>query len=97
MVVIPFMVGNDVNLAVQTFTNFNTQANIEAVAKISNATIADQDSVKQMAKVARTGEQVMAMESTNIEASLSALSQIEDGKNKMLDKNSMMTALDDYL
>ena len=37
------------------------------------------------------------MKSSEVKAALSALGTIDDGKNKVLDSNSMMTALDNYL
>lgn len=97
MGVIPSMVAGDVQTAVKEFNSFDPATNMEAVAKIQNATTADQDSVKQMAAASRTGEQANSMRATNIQASLGALADIQSEKNKILNVNSMMTALDDYL
>ncbi len=37
------------------------------------------------------------MKAGEVKAALTALGEIQDGANKILDINSMMTALDDYL
>ena len=52
--------------------------------------------MKQSADAAKTGAQVLAMKTNDIKAGLSALSEIKQQANKILDINSMMTALDDY-
>jgi hypothetical protein len=97
MGVIPSMVASGVSLAVEKFANFDPKSNMEAVAAIQNATSAEQSSVQSMAEASRTSGQASEMQGKTIEASLSALASIDDGKNKILDVNSMMTALDDYL
>lgn len=97
MGVIPSMVANEVKMGVKEFANFDPASNMEAIATIQNATNGDQDSVKQAAETARTGGKMQSMKSNDIKAALSALSDIDDGANKILDINSMMTALDDYI
>ncbi|CAP65873.1 uncharacterized protein PODANS_5_10810 [Podospora anserina S mat+] len=97
MGVIPSMVANEVSIAVEKFANFDPKANMEAVAAIQNATSSEQATVQSMAEASRTSGQASEMQGKAIEASLSALATIDDGKNKILDVNSMMTALDDYL
>ncbi|KAG7411669.1 hypothetical protein Forpi1262_v017356 [Fusarium oxysporum f. sp. raphani] len=50
-----------------------------------------------MAEASRTTGQASEMRGKYIESSLSALATIDGEENKILDVNSMMTALDDYL
>ncbi|KAG6994926.1 hypothetical protein FocnCong_v016556 [Fusarium oxysporum f. sp. conglutinans] len=50
-----------------------------------------------MAEASRTTGQASEMQGKDIESSLSALATIDGEENKILDVNSMMTALDDYL
>ena len=97
MGVIPSMVANEVALAVEKFAKFDPAENMKAVTAMQNATSAEQQSIASMAESSRTSGQASEMQSKAIEASLSALSTIDDGKNKILDVNSMMTALEDYL
>lgn len=97
MGVIPSLVANEVQIGVDKFANFDPKSSLEALATIQNATVADQDTVKQAADAARTGAQMMSMKNSEMKAALSALAEIDDGKNKIVDVNSMMTALEDYL
>jgi hypothetical protein len=97
MGVIPSMVASEVKWAVKEFTEFSPQENMEQVAVLQNATSANQSSVESMAEAARTGEQSADMKGKTIESTLSALGNLDDGKNKILDITSMMTALEDYL
>ncbi|KAM0418827.1 hypothetical protein ACHAPT_012268 [Fusarium lateritium] len=95
MGVIPSMVANEVSLAVERFANFDPKTNMEALAAMQNATSSAQSSVQPMAEASRTSDQASEMQGNKIEASLSALATIYDGKNKILDVNSMMTGLED--
>ncbi|KAF7551976.1 hypothetical protein G7Z17_g4620 [Cylindrodendrum hubeiense] len=94
---IPTMVANDVKMGVEKFAQFDPKANMDAIATIQNATVSDQDTVKNSADAARTGKQMVSMKAGDVKAALSALGELDDGSNKILDINSMMTALDDYL
>lgn len=94
---IPSMVASEVKMGVEKFAQFDPKASMEAIATIQNATVADQGSVTQAADAARTGGQMVTMKASEIKSALSALAEIDDGANKILDVNSMMTALDDYL
>ncbi|KAH6655340.1 hypothetical protein BKA67DRAFT_560390 [Truncatella angustata] len=97
MGVIPSIVASEVQIGVDKFANFDPKSSLEALATIQNATVAEQDSVKQAADAARTGAQMLSMKNAEMKAALSALAEIDDGKNKVIDVNSMMTALEDYL
>ncbi|KAI1110197.1 hypothetical protein F5Y14DRAFT_465891 [Nemania sp. NC0429] len=97
MGVIPSMVANDVAKTVEKFADFSPQKTMEQVAAIQNATESAQSSVASMAESSRTGGQAADMQGKQIASSLSALAPIDDSKNRVLDVNSMMTALDDYL
>ncbi|RFU78889.1 hypothetical protein TARUN_3328 [Trichoderma arundinaceum] len=97
MGVIPTLVANEVQLGVKQFANFDPKASMDAIAAVQNATVADQATVQQSAEAARTGGQMVSMKAGEVKSALEALATIDDGKNKILDINSMMTALDDYL
>lgn len=53
--------------------------------------------MKQAADKARTGQTMAAMKAADTKAALSALGETDERANEILDINSMMTALDDYL
>lgn len=97
MGVIPSVVANDVQIAVKQFSKFDPASSMETVATIKNATASDHNSAKDSAAAARTGQQMIALKTSDMKAALSSLEEIQDGKNKVIDINSMMTALDDYL
>jgi len=44
-----------------------------------------------------TGAQLQTMQTAKITGVLSGLAPIDDGANKIIDTNSMMTAMDDYI
>jgi len=94
---IPSMVANDVKMGVQQFADFDPAKDMQAITTLQNSVASDQNTVKESADAARTGQQMISMKSSTVKAALSALSTIDDGNNKILDVNSMMTALDDYL
>ncbi|KAI0550347.1 hypothetical protein F4679DRAFT_208152 [Xylaria curta] len=97
MGVIPSMVASEVKLGVQTFAKFDPKSSMEAIAELQNSTVQGENSLKASAQAARTGKQMVTMKGMEIKAALEGLAEIDDGHNKMLDINSMMSALDDYL
>jgi hypothetical protein len=97
MGVIPTMVASEVQLGVKTFANFDPKASMDAIQQVQNATVSGQETVQSSAEAARTGGNMIAMKSGQVQSALEALDKIDDGKNKILDINSLMTALDDYL
>ncbi|HTH60988.1 MAG TPA: hypothetical protein VL689_12635 [Paraburkholderia sp.] len=94
---IPSIKSNQVKMAVQQFTDFDGSSSMQALLKLQGVTAGDQESVASSAQAARTGGQFVAMKSSQMQAALSSLSEIDDGQNKIIDTNSMMDALDDYI
>jgi len=94
---IPSIKSNQVKMGVQQFTDFDGATAMGKLATLQNATAGDKQTVDSAADKARTGQQMLAMENSKVTAVLSGLSLIDDGANKMLDINSMMDALDDYI
>ena len=88
---------NSVKIGVKGFSNFDPAAMMEKLATLQNATASDNDSVSASAEAARTGGQMTALLSTQVKAVMSGLADIDDGNNKMLDVNSLMTAFEDYV
>jgi hypothetical protein len=94
---IPNIKSNPVALAVKQFSNFDPESMMNKLALLQNATAGDQDTVNTQIKSALTGQQLEEMESTKIKAVMSGLIPLQDGENKMLDINSLMTAFEDYV
>ncbi|KAH0280602.1 hypothetical protein KCU91_g915, partial [Aureobasidium melanogenum] len=97
MGVIPSMVANDTKIAVESFVDFDPQKNMAQVMAIQNATDNEQSTVQSLAEASRTGEQSSEVEGKKMQSALTAMAAIDDGQNKILDINSMMKALEDYL
>lgn len=97
MGLIPTIEANDVQLAVKQFSEFDPAAMMGKLSELQNATASEQASVSQAAAKARTGGQMMSIEAAKIKSVMSAVSEHQDGSNKMLDINSLMTAFTDFV
>ena len=94
---IPSIKANSVKMAVKEFADFDGESAMEKLAALQTATASDMDSMDKSAQSARTGQQMISMEIAKIQGVLMGLKEIDDGSNKILDINSMMDALDDYI
>lgn len=94
---IPSIKSNQVKMAVQQFASFDGKAAMENLASLQNMTASEKDSVDASAESARLGNQMIALKNAQMQGVLSGLSEIDDGCNQMIDINSMMTALEDYI
>jgi hypothetical protein len=94
---IPSMKSNAVKMGVQQFSSFDGASSMTQLATLQNNTAGDKDTVDSAATAARTGQQMLAMQNSKIQGVLTGLSQIDDQANKILDINSMMDAMDDYI
>lgn len=84
-------------MAVKEFTSFDGKSAMENIASLQNATATAKDSVDSSAENARLGNQMTSLKNAQIKGVISGLSEIDDGSNKIIDVNSMMTALEDYI
>lgn len=94
---IPSIKSNQVKVAVKEFANFDPATMMTNLATLANATTADKTSVAQSATAAQTGAQMLAIQGSTVSNVMLGLAEIDDGQNKMLDINSMMTAFEDYV
>ncbi len=94
---IPSIKSNLVRIGVKEFKDFDAAAMMEKLAALQNATAQEQDSVAAAAASARTGGQLTALQATQVKSVMASLSDADDGQNKMLDINSLMTAFEDYV
>ncbi|GLS24569.1 hypothetical protein [Marinibactrum halimedae] len=97
MGIIPTIEANDVQLAVKQFSQFDPAEMMGKLADLQNATASEQASVTSAAQNARTGGQMMSIEAAKIKSVMSSVSEHQDGSNKMLDINSLMTAFTDFV
>lgn len=94
---IPSIKSNQVKMAVKEFASFDGKSAMNDLAGLQNAVASDKDSLDASAEKARLGQQMVSLKNAQIKGVLSGLDEIDDGNNKIIDVNSMMTALDDYI
>lgn len=94
---IPSIKANNIKMAVKEFTEFDGKSAMEKLSALQNATASDRDSLDSSAEKARLGEQMIALHNSEIKGVLTGLKDIDDGENSVLDTNSMMTVLEDYI
>ncbi len=97
MGVIPTIEANEVQLAVKQFTDFGKKEMMDQLTTLQNNNAAERDSLSSSAQAARTGQTLASLQSTRIKSTLAAVGDVQDGSNKMLDINSLMTAFTDYV
>lgn len=97
MGIIPSIKANPVKMAVMGFTDFDPASQMEKLATLQGATASENNTIASAAHAAKTGKQMMEMENATITSVLSGLSAIEEHENNIIDINSMMTAMDDYI
>ncbi|WP_294824108.1 hypothetical protein [uncultured Flavobacterium sp.] len=94
---LPSIKSNTVMMAVQSFTDFDGASSMKAVQTLQNATANEIDTIDSAASSARTGGQLVSMKAAQVTSTLSGLSTIDNQNNKMIDTNSLMDAMEDYL
>jgi hypothetical protein len=97
MGIIPSIKSNMVKVGVQGFSDFDPAKQMQQLATLQGATANDNNTISSAANNARTGQQMITLKNSTITATLSGLSNIDDGANNIIDTNSMMTAMDDYI
>lgn len=97
MGIIPSIKSNQVQMAVKQFSDFDPQKSMESLAALQNATAGENNTISSSAQSAITGQQMIELKNATISSTLSGVSDIDDGQNKVIDTNSMMTAMEDYI
>ena len=97
MGIIPTIESSEVQLAVKQFSDFSPDKAMGQLAVLQNATVDAQSSVASAAENARTGGQMVALEGAKIKSAVSAVGELDDSRNKMLDVTSLMTAFTDFI
>ena len=97
MGIIPSIKSNQVQFGVQGFVDFDPAKEMDQLAVLQNITADASNSIGAAATAARTKSQMKELEVTKIKSALSGLAAIDHNSNQMIDINSMMTAMDDYI
>ncbi len=97
MGIIPSIVANDMVIAAEQFSSFGGSQAIDQIANIQSMTQSDQTSVRAASDAARTGQQMIDLQGAAVKNALSAIASHQDATNSVIDINSMMTALQDFV
>ncbi len=95
---IPSIKSSQVEMGVQGFAKFDGASSMSKLAEMQNANASEMNgTVKSGAEAARNGGRIVAMENAKIKSCLSGLAAIDKESNKMIDTNSIMNAMQDYV
>lgn len=97
MGVIPSIKSNQVKMGVKQFADSDPDKEMQKLATLQGATATENNTLESSASAARTGKQMISLHNATIQSTLTGLSEIDDGQNGMIDINSLMTAMDDYV
>lgn len=92
---IPSIKAGSVKMGVKQFTV--DEDPMKAVVAVQNATASEMDTIDSSATAARTGAQMQSMQASKVKSALSALGDLDSAENKIIDTNTMMTAMEDYI
>jgi hypothetical protein len=94
---IPTIKAGEVQLGVKTFSNFDPATTMGQLATMANSSSAQQSSVQNSAKQARTGGQMLAIRNSEIKTVMSSLAKLDGEKDGILDVSTAMCALSDFV
>jgi len=96
MGLIPSIKSNNVTTTIQKLKG-TPKEHMEQLAAMQNASNSGMSSAAKVAAASKQGNSMEQMSSDFIKASVDAIGSIDTKNNKVIDMNSMMTALDDYI
>jgi len=96
MGIIPSIKSNNVTTTVQKLKG-GPKEHMAQLAAMQEASNSGLSSLAKVAENAKKGKSMEQLSSNFIKASVDAISNIDTKNNKVIDMNSMMTALDDYI
>lgn len=95
MGIIPSIKSNTVMMSVKAFGADDDP--MAAVQAVQGATASEMDTIDSSAEASRTGAQLQSMKASKVTSALGKLSDIDNQNNKIIDTNSMITAMEDYI
>ena len=94
---IPSIRANDVKLAVKEFADFDPAASMSKLAELQNAGADAMSGMGGAMGSARTGSDMVNLEAAKVKSVVSAVREGDVTTNKILDINTVMNAMDDYV
>jgi hypothetical protein len=96
MGIIPTIKSSNIETVVKALQS-TPQERMEQLAAMQGASNSGMQSMASAAKNAKTGQSIEQMNTDYIKASVSAVGDVDNASNLVIDMNSMMTAFDDYV
>ncbi len=96
MGIIPSIKSSNIETVVKGLQS-TPQERMEQLAAMQGASNSGMQSMASAAKNAKTGQSIEQMNTDYIKASVSAVGEVDKASNLVIDMNSLMTALDDYV
>ena len=97
MGVIPTLKSNIVKSSVMQFVESDKENPLQRLAQLQGATAEANNTMASGARQALTGKQMIELRNASIQASIAGLSKMESEENSIININSMMSAMDDYI
>ena len=97
MGIIPTLKSNIVKSSVMQFVESDKENPLQRLAQLQGATAEENNTMASGARKALTGKQMVELRNASITASIAGLSKMEEQENSIININSMMTAMDDYI
>lgn len=97
MGIIPTIKSNIVKTSVMQFVDSEGASPLDQLAKLQGATAEENNTIASGARQAMTGKQMVELRNASINAAITGLSKMEEQENSIININSMMTAMDDYI
>lgn len=96
MGLIPSLKSNEVTTAVKALQD-DPKSRMEELAAIQDASNSGISSLASAGATAKKGQSMEQMKSDYLKSTVSAIGTLDQSNNKVIDLNSLMTALDDYV
>ena len=97
MGIIPTLKSNIVKSSVMQFVESDKENPLQRLAQLQGMTAEENNTMASGARKALTGKQMVELRNASITASIAGLSKMEEQENSIININSMMTAMDDYI
>ena len=79
------------------FVESDKENPLQRLAQLQGMTAEENNTMASGARKALTGKQMVELRNASITASIAGLSKMEEQENSIININSMMTAMDDYI
>ena len=98
MGIIPSIKSNQVMTSVMKFADDDQAGGpLGNLAKVQGATAGEVNSIAQSARESLTSKKMVELQNAKIEGVITSLAKMDEQRNNVIDTNSMMIAMDDYI